>query len=333
MKKILPVCFLLLMWESHTFSQPSEKQPVKFLFRFYDDNDFLNINLHGTDKSYTNGLRLDIFYTKSKAAHPFLIGLFVKEESENRIVYGWSLSQLMFTPNDLSKTAFQPDDYSYAGALTLTHTLATYNHKGKFSFQTGVTAGIRGSPAMSEGVQKFVHKMIHDEMPQGWHHQLKTSPLLNFSFSAEKQIGDYREILEVIGGTELAAGIMLNAVSVYPILRIGLMNSYFEGILNQFSSDVKQHKSRKMQLYLTVKPKVSLVISNAMIQGQVINNQEGMLATKNDQDISNMVAELEYGIVIVYRHFGIAYTQKPSTAYKKGLYGHNVGNISLYFSH
>jgi len=46
-----------------------------------------------------------------------------------------------------------------------------------------------------------------------------------------------------------------------------------------------------------------------------------------------MVAELEYGIVIVYRRFGIAYTQKPSTAYKKGLYGHNVGNISLYFSH
>ena len=85
--------------------------------------------------------------------------------------------------------------------------------------------------------------------------------------------------------------------------------------------------------YFTVKPKVSLVVSNAMIQGQVTDNQKGMSLTKNDQDISNTIAELEYGIVIVYRHFGIGYTQKPTTAYKKGLYGHNVGNISLYFSH
>ena len=333
MKKILPVCLQLLMWGSHNFSQSSEQQPVNFLFRFYDDNDFLNVNLHGTDKSYTNGLRLDIFYTKSKTAYPFLNRIFTKGENENMVVHGWSLSQLMFTPNDLSQTAFQPDDYSYAGALTLTHNITSYNSKGKFSFQAGFTAGIRGSAAMGEGVQKFVHKLIQDELPQGWHHQLKTTPLINFNFSAEKQIAGYGRILEVIGGTELSAGTMLNALSVYPMLRIGLMNSYFEGILNQFSSDVKTHNRRKMQLSFTVKTKVSLVISNAMIQGQVIDNQEGMSPTKNNQNISNMVAELEYGIVIVYRHFGIGYTQKPTTAYKKGLYGHNVGNISLYFSH
>ena len=80
------------------------------------------------------------------------------------------MSQMMFTSNDLSKTEYQANDYAYAVALTISHSITTYNLRDKYCFETGMTLGIRGSPAMSEAVQKFVHRLIRDEVPLGWHH-------------------------------------------------------------------------------------------------------------------------------------------------------------------
>ena len=332
MKNIILILPLLSVYSQCTFCQSAQPSTTKVLFRLYDDNDFLNINLRGTDKAYTNGLKLDIFYVKNTSKLPFQNRFLNTKNKQFHHVHGWSLSQFMFTPNDLSKTEYQANDYSYAGALTVSHSITTYNLNGKSSFETGMTLGIRGSPAMSEAVQKFVHRMIRDEIPQGWHHQLQIRPLLNANFIFEKRIANHDGIIDLLGGTELSAGSMLNALSIYPVLRCGLMNPYFNGVISQFSTTANSTGRRKLQFYFFIKPKISLIFSNALLQGRITHSQEGKNITKTKHDINNFLADVNYGLTFVFQQFAISYTQKPTTAYLKGLQGHNVGNISLYYS-
>jgi len=123
------------------------------IFRIYDDDDFLNIRGNGTDNSYTNGLCFDYLFTKEKPSRFFIDRWLPKTGNSSINVFGWSLTQLMYTPNDIKKTGYQPDDYPYAGALYVTHSLYSYNSQKKYSFQTELIAGIRGPASLAQELQ------------------------------------------------------------------------------------------------------------------------------------------------------------------------------------
>ena len=74
MKKIYKTFFLVLFisFTNKEFAQSKEsKEPTK-LFRMYEDDDYFNIRGKGTDKSYSNGTRLDFFYQKKNKSRFFL---------------------------------------------------------------------------------------------------------------------------------------------------------------------------------------------------------------------------------------------------------------------
>src|ERR1700742_2044685 len=98
----------------------------RYMFRIYEDNDFLDIRGNGTDNSYTNGLRFDLFYTKKKRSRFFIDRLLPKAGNSSVNVFGWSLAQLIVTPTDIGATQYQPDDYPYAGALFIAHSLYSF---------------------------------------------------------------------------------------------------------------------------------------------------------------------------------------------------------------
>src|ERR1700748_1408863 len=80
------------------------------LFRIYEDDDFINIRGRGTDNAYTNGTRLDYFYMPRHRPRGVIARAMPKTGDSSVDVYGWGLAQLMYTPNDISSTAYQPDD-------------------------------------------------------------------------------------------------------------------------------------------------------------------------------------------------------------------------------
>src|SRR5882672_9811239 len=104
------------------FAQSSDNVSTH-MFRLYEDNDFMNIRGKGTDNSYTNGTRFDFFYTKRKQSRFFIDRLMPKAGDSSINIFSWSLAQLMVTPNDISITQYQPNDYPYAGALFTAHSL------------------------------------------------------------------------------------------------------------------------------------------------------------------------------------------------------------------
>ncbi|MCF2443594.1 lipid A deacylase LpxR family protein [Dyadobacter sp. CY345] len=329
-KKLLFTIFTLLpgvINSTLTYAQSSE---ANHLFRFYEDNDFLNIRGAGTDRAYTNGVRLDLFYIQKKPS-PLIDQLMPKAGKNSRDIYGWSVMQMMVTPSNLTIPDFQANDYPYSGALFVTHSLASYNSEKKFDLQTEILFGVRGPASFARQTQVWIHQVINDETPMGWKNQINTKALFNVNFTAEKQLASSGKVIEIIGGTQISAGTLTNSVAIYPLIRIGKFSSYFNGFISQYSNLANPGK---MHVYFFMKPKITFVASNALIHGELDKNAQISRETKSPYSAENnqFVGSIDYGFSLSSGAFGISYTQKPTMAYAKGLYGHNVGNISIYFS-
>ena len=312
--------------------QKSNSSPSKML-RIYEDNDYINIRGKGTDEAYTNGTRIDFFYSKPKKPR-LLIDRVLPNAGQNSInLLGWGITQLMFTPKDLCTRQYQPNDYPYSGALYLTHGAYSYNTVKKTCIQTVLMAGVRGPSAFAAQTQTFIHRLISYQQPMGWGNQLKNKLILNIKITAEKQLFAYRNSLEILGGGEIHTGTFLNAASIYTAIRVGKMNPYFNGLITQYTStkDRRQRSTKNMQAYLQFKPGLTLTASNAMLQSgkQHFNEVEG----KNEKTgaIKNSVWTFDGTAVLSINRFGISFTQNITSALVKHLYNHEVGNISLYF--
>jgi lipid A 3-O-deacylase len=306
--------------------------PTKMV-RVYEENDFFNLDGHGTDKSYTNGTRLDFYYEK-QTSRGLLHKLMPKAGDSSKNTYGWSLMQIMVTPDNIKATTFIPNDYYYAGALFVTHSLYSYNPKKKYSFQTELLLGVRGPGSFAEQTQKAVHRLIHYQEPMGWDNQLKTYPLINVRFDFEKNLLSVNDIIELNTGSQVRAGSFMDMVSFYPMLRIGRMSPYFNGYLNQYGSYIKNGKLIKTQYYFIFKPTLSLVAYNAMLQGERENKESDPDKYSNSETrpaIDNFLMDFQFGAVVAHGNFAFSYLQTTSTSYTEGRYKHCFGNLLFYY--
>jgi hypothetical protein len=178
------------------------------IFRVYEDNDFFNINGHGTDKSYSDGTRLDFFYQKKNKSRFFLDKLMPNAGDSSKNIYGWSLMQIMITPTDICAKEFQHNDYAYAGALFALHSLYSYNAQKKYGFQTEILAGVRGPASFAKQVQTGVHELIDYQKPEGWDNQLRNMPLGKHKFHGRKTIFISRPLYGNNAGTSGSARVL-----------------------------------------------------------------------------------------------------------------------------
>ena len=117
----------------------------------------LNLIGNRTDRSYTNGSRIDFFYESRLKKDGFFYRVLPIAGDSSTNVSGWSVAQIMVTPQDLSKVEYQPNDYPYAGSLFVTRSFYSYNPKKKFSYQTELLVGIRGRHALAKQTQIAIH--------------------------------------------------------------------------------------------------------------------------------------------------------------------------------
>jgi len=141
----------------------------------------------------------------------------------------------------------------------------------------------------------------------------------------------------------VSLGTMLNALSVYPLVRIGKMSPYFNGFMNQYITPQSKccRRRNKIQAYLMIRPEIQLVYNNTLLEGGLFADSPGMkfepraasvTSINNSQSsVRRIVNSISYGIVVSEGKFCISFTQNSSTELKKGTYSHEVGNISMYF--
>jgi len=245
--------------------------------------------------------------------------------------------QVMNTPTNLADADYQPHDYPWSGALYAIHSLYSYNPVEKYDFQTELLTGIMGPDALTKQTQTIIHKIIDCQHPMGWGNQYKNDLLLNLSFSAEKELVGYRNVAEVIGGSQLMAGTMTDETNCYAIIRIGEMASYFNGIIGQYASETKGSIKRKIRAYLFLKPGIEYVFRNSLLQGGmftslpvVVNTEASDKPTKEQYPaIQNVVSYISYGVTVGYDRFSFSYSETTNSPTMVGLYSHSVGNLSV----
>lgn len=276
MKSYIPLiifCFIFF-----TFSNVSAQNgwaPRK-MFRLYEDNDFINLRGKGTDEAYTNGIRVDIFNEKSRNSHFGLNELFPEAGANSVNTYGWGIMQLMYTPRTISTVKPDPYDFPYAGALFAIRSLHSANPVKKYSFHTELQIGLTGPFSFAKEAQIAVHRLINYQRPMGWDSQLPASAIFNVNFTAEKQLLQYKKWMEVIGGTQIAAGTFLNSLSAHSLIRIGKMNPYFTGLINRFSSSNEKENENNIQWQASAifRPRIEYQFYNAITSGNGNDNSK-----------------------------------------------------------
>jgi len=366
------------------------------MLRLYEDDDYINIKGRGTDEAYTNGSRIDLFYTRHDPPHWLLDRALPKAGDSSTDVYGWGIMQVMYTPRRINDPDFQPDDYPWSGGLFVTHSLYSYNPKANYDLQTEVVAGVVGPASLAGPTQKAFHHLIHYTQPMGWGHQFRNDLLLNINVTYEKQVFAVRPgadpLLELIGGGGIHAGTMENKLSAYSLLRLGIMHPYFDGLMSQYASGSSPDKKNHLQLYFFARPECQVVYTNAILEGGMFTHpphggkedgataadQTAALTTQGGgatsaaqsggatgaaqgggstaaaqgggasgtkpttptaaaargltsyRSLRTFTYSMDYGAVLALKTWSLSFTQSWTSAQMRGLYNHEVGNLSLY---
>lgn len=315
----------------------AQQQRNKWLSRIYVDNDYINFWGNGTDRAYTSGVRFDLFYTPENKPRFIIDRLMPKAGNGSVDVYGWGIMQAVITPSDIATLEYQPDDYPYSGALIAIHSLTSSNPVKKYNLQSELVLGVMGPASRAEEGQELLHHMIGYQLPKGWEHQLRNAPLVNINLTAEKELLSFRNVAELIGGGQVQAGSMINGIKLYGLFRTGKMRPYFENFIYQYSSAGWGTERRKRwQAYLLLKPTATLTFTNAVLTGGIgrsaSDKNRPEASIRKLHPLQTLTFQLEYGFVLSKGQFGLSVTQRYSTALLKGLYDHQVGNISVFFS-
>ena len=160
----------------------------QFSFLFYNDA------FSGTDRHFTNGMNLswiddslgDIEETKSNSYSDFVynivdaLPLNIMNNTKNHNA-GISLSQIIITPDDISKSQAQYDDMPYAGHLALAFYMFEWDSESFKEFR--VELGVVGKKSGAEFAQKTLHSILSSAKdPKGWDTQLGTQYTANALF-------------------------------------------------------------------------------------------------------------------------------------------------------
>lgn len=189
----------------------------------YFDNDVF----HGSDDDYTNGFRLSwtsdnrpvddiggvqhwlryLIGDESSIA-PFQRVSGFDDASDIIYSYGFSLTQLMFTPDDPDVASAILDDRPYAGVLLLGFSLHAMDRNVLNT--AALSVGTVGRHAFAEETQDFFHSIGGQKEYKGWKHQVPNEPLLNIHLSQKRRLSllDYQNGHFAIDGyTEIAIGL------------------------------------------------------------------------------------------------------------------------------
>jgi lipid A 3-O-deacylase len=167
---------------------------------------FENDIFYHTDRDYTNGVQLAWTTPPSEtwdwATTTARWLPFFAQEGDVRTSY--SLGQNIYTPSNLTLSNPDPTDRPYAGFLYLG--LGVTDETPTQLDQMQLEVGMVGPDSLAQESQTFVHRIINDEIPQGWSYQLRNEPafvlidektwrtfesgkILGFSFDVDPHVG------------------------------------------------------------------------------------------------------------------------------------------------
>jgi hypothetical protein len=155
----------------------------------------------GTDRNYSNGLRLEWvrpaddfnpWLRRAARTQPFvdLDGIELRD--------GFAISHTLYTPRDITLAVPPADDHPYAGHLSLQWFAAASEANAENTVVIDI--GLIGPSSGGQFIQESWHQLIDGEEPRGWDAQLKDE--IVFAISGQRAA---RHAVTNVGGLELDA--------------------------------------------------------------------------------------------------------------------------------
>ncbi len=318
--------FLTLFLAFDLIFAKAQTPDLKPLFEFSWDNDFLNVLGQGTDCYYSSGLKLAVLY-KNKNRKSYLgdEGL-LKFDSDSSVNYSWSITQNVFTPEDIKRNVLYVGDWPYAASLFVTHGAQSVNAKKNMSLKSEVSIGVVGPFAFGNEAQSWFHGIINYARPQGWEHQIKNNLMLNYRIDLEPKLYAADNV-NIIGNIESQFGTILNEARAGATVRYGKLEDYFTHAV-----------SKKSQLiFFSYGFNAGWVLYNGYLEGGLFDStiaadeytKEYKLASS---EINNFYFENKFSLHYITKKFSFVYTQTYRTAETNRTYSHSFGNASFFLN-
>jgi len=190
--RIFMALFLFLRFAALLWADPAWGTENFGTFSLYFENDIFA----GTDQGYTNGIKLSWIspdltgYAESGKlpdwSLPYVRWLpFINEPGfQHNVVL--CMGQNMYTPEDISREDLIEDDRPYAGWAYFGIAFHSKNERrlDTMEFQLGIVGPLSGA----EQAQKFVHRKIDNQCPNGWDNQLKNEPGLAIIYERKLRV-------------------------------------------------------------------------------------------------------------------------------------------------
>lgn len=289
------------------------------------DNDYLIFKGDGTDRYYTNGVRVEYFFRPKKRNFLQHVLLQVADD-DNR--YGWGLAQHMFTPSRIDIAEVQPDDRPYAGALFAIHSLRSMDCTKRMTVATEMNIGVTGPLSMADQAQTWVHGAIGYTIPEGWGNQVPNDLILNYNLEVEREVVNVPGKLIVSGIMDAFVGTLYDAMGAGFSLRMGRVRSPYDAPSEASNGGIKH------QLYLLMRPTARVIYYNALLQGGIIHHitasEDGYTLGKDQ--LERISAFTEVGLVYERPKLAVKLAQKMRTAPFKGGSALEYGSVTVAFN-
>ncbi len=230
------------------------------------DNDLMA----GTDRHYTNGIRLALFGS-----------VFDGE-------WGLAVGQRIYTPEDVEAREVVADDRPFGGWLYLEAALRRRHPSLRAKDGLTLQVGVVGPSAAGAVVHEAAHAAFGSRSPQGWRNQLRDEPALGLA---------YRFEVRALRGAALGfdydvtphAALSLGNVTTHAALGVALRVGH--GVPNEFAAATPT--ARPLRVYLQASAEVRAVAFDAFLDGNLLR------PARHRVEREWLVADLTVGVRVV----------------------------------
>jgi lipid A 3-O-deacylase len=182
-----------------------------------------NDMLAGTDRYYTNGIKLGIGASGSLVAQLLKLpadGLLRQIISLDASTphFGLFLGQNLYTPRDIGIAAPQPGDRPWAAWLYLGGIAQVV--RGETLHTVEFDIGVTGPAALGDPIQTGWHRLVGVGEPRGWHNQGPTEPAFMLSYLQKRKYGSAHGV-ELVPHAGVTIGTVLTLARAGALLRMG----------------------------------------------------------------------------------------------------------------
>lgn len=283
------------------------------------DNDFFS----ATDRYYTQGIQLTLVHPVVRYS-PFSYTL-LKLNKTARNYYALQFEQDVFTPRSIRYMggAVYLGERPFTAIFFVSHALSSIDATNKIMLRSQLDLGIIGPEAKGEEEQKGIHSALDNIEPQGWDNQLSTDYIINYRLQVEKGLVS-TTYFELITQANARLGSLYTDAGAGLHIRAGLLRPYFNNLGIEKSSSARKND---LQLYAFLKLNARLVAYNATLQGGLTN--AGNIYSLPDSSISRLVADVNGGIMLVYKRVRLEYSRTYITPEFNGGLDHGWGRCGI----